>query len=230
MPRKQQPERTDQPEMPDQPAEPSAPEKPAAEETALDQGDQAEAGADAEARTAGLGSAAEPRVDPRELSIEEVVRRLREQMADPGWRDHERALTLRLTVPEDPAGEAHLRLAFGPLSHPERTRRTWRRAQALVDASPEGRILGGSLELVPGAGRWHAWLHSPLLDGGFPAVPGGTRTPLGILRRVERAYRDAVVADGARALVARGRRIAAVQAEAAQAAAEPAAQGEEATK
>ena len=205
MPRKKQPE------MPEHQGEPTAPEELAVEEAPSD-GDQAEAGADAEARAAGLGSPAEPSVDLRELSIEEVVRRLREQMADPGWHDHERALTLRLTVPEDPAGEAHLRLAFGPVSHPERVHRTWRRAQALVDASPVGRALGGQLELLPGGGRWHAWLHSPVLAGGFPAVAGGTRTPLGILRRVERAYRDAVVADGARALVARGRRMAAAEA------------------
>ena len=236
MPREQQPERAE-PQSEEPSAEPAPPdaagtvEPPAPEPKEPGDPDSAPGTAgETDAQAPAPGQPPEPRVDPRELPLEEVVRRLREQMADPDWHDHERALTLRLTVPEDPAGEAHLRLAFGPVSHPERTRRTWRHAQTLVDASPEGRILGASLELIPGGGRWHAWLHVPLLDGGIPAVPGGTLTPLGILRRVERAYRDAVVADGARALVARGRRIAAAEA-AAQAPAEATgADPEEATK
>ena len=229
MPRKQRPERTDQPEMPDQPAAPSAPEKTAAEETAPDQGDQAEAGADAESRTADLGSDAEPRIDPRELSIEEAARRLREQMADHAWRERERLLVLRLAVAEDPTADDYLQRAFGSLRHPERTLRAWRRAQALVDASPDGRALGGRVELVPGGGSWHAWLHSPVLGGGFPAVKGDFRAPSGALRRVARAYLAAVVEDGTRALEARGRRMARVEAPA-QAPANPAAGPEEATK
>jgi hypothetical protein len=147
--------------------------------------------------------------DPRELPVEEVVRLLREQMADKEWRSRYWRNVLYRTIAEDPAGEAYLDLAFGDTkaSHRQKSmRRSWDRAQQTVSASSVGRTYGAIIGLAPGGGRWHPWFHIPGIGGGcFDEATPGFSTPQKAFAFVERVYTLLVIEEGVRAVIARER-------------------------
>lgn len=200
--------------MADEPEQPSEPdEQPKPGPDAAGQGEpppDAPPGAGAPAPDAAATGTARPGddegpEDASRLPVEEVVRRLQAQMADPDWRATRWHLVLGPTIDEDPAGAGYLELAFPWVRRPRATERAWRRAQEVVDASPLGRALGLRVALLPGGGRFHGWLDVPGRGAGYLVAERGYRAPLGALRHIEREYLRDVIDAGVRVLAARER-------------------------